>query len=502
MKIVKTGAEARTALIAGADKLANAVKLTLGPSGFNAVLGPKGGALSRITNDGVTIAREMECEDEIENLGLKTMLETCSLTNELAGDGTTTAITLGQAVLKALVPLFGSGQIIGNRMSVSEVRTKVSSELETITTALKTMAKPVASKEELIAVAKIAVEDDALAELIGSTQWDLGPQGTILPEISNDKEDSMERVNGIRIDNGFGSSLAINNIEKQTLELQDIAVILTNHTMQSLNSVIDIVEQLLKRKQKNVVLVARGFTQEAIMACQENAKKGVINIIPINAPYTDQNEVMLDLAASLGGSYINSEERQLEDMQLSDVGHAESIVAGRWNAVFTQKKDEESDTRIARRVAELDQQLAGTLSVFERKMVEDRKAQLTNGFAIMRVTGSTLSERNYKKDKVDDCANAVKAALQEGTVPGGGLALRTIGEGMPEDSLLAAAISAPYGQIQDNSGGLEIDPDLVRDPVKVTRIALEKAVSVATQLATAGVAIADKRKREKGDDCA
>lgn len=504
MKIVKTGAEARGALVRGADKLADAVKLTLGPSGYNAVLGPKGGALSRITNDGVTIAREIECEDEIENLGAKTMLEVCSQTNELAGDGTTTAITIGQAILKSLSDQFGSGTTVGSRMSVAGVRSKVTGELATITKELENMATPVSSEEELIAVAKIAVEDDGLASLIGKAQWAVGKDGSILPELSNDIEDSIEQVSGIRIDNGFSSSLAINNQEKQTLEVQDYWVILTNHTIANLAPLIGsdshpgILVQLVKAGKKNVIIMARGFTEQAIQECQGNMKMGNY-FIPVNAPYTNQNEVMKDLAAALGGTYINSEERKLDDMQLSDVGFTKSVVAGRWDSVFTWDKNEDSDARIAARIEVLENQLSGTLSVFERKMIEDRIAQFKNGFAIMKVTGKTLTERNYKKDKVDDCVNAVKAALQEGTVPGGGLALKTIADSMSADSLLKSALVAPYEQIQENSGGLEIG-DEVRDPVKVTRIALEKAVSVATQLATAGVAIADKRKKEKVDN--
>lgn len=504
MKIVKTGSEAREALARGADFLANAVKLTLGPSGYNAVLGPKGGALSRITNDGITIAREMECEDEIENLGLKTMLEACSQTNEIAGDGTTTAITLGQAVLKSLSKQFGSGNVVGSKMSIAEMRKRTKDELGQVIQALKDMAKPVESKEELIAVAKIAVEDDALADMLGSVQWDIGKDGSILPELSNDQEDSIERVNGIRIDNGYSSSLAINNQEKQTLEVQDYSIILTNHTVKNLANLIGtdgnpgILVQLIKAGKQNVIIMARGFTEQAIQECQGNLKMGN-NFIPVNAPYTNQNEVMLDLAAALGATYINSEERQLEDMQLSDVGFTKSIVAGRWDSVFTWEKNEHSDERIAGRIAELEKQLSGTLSVFERKSIEDRVAQLKSGFALMKVTGKTLAERNYKKDKVDDCVNAVKSALQEGTVPGGGLALKTIADSLPVASLLKEALSAPYLQIQENAGGLEIG-DEVRDAVKVTRIALEKAVSVATELATGGIAIADKRKKEKKDE--
>lgn len=505
MKIVKTGSEAREALMRGASALAGAVKLTLGPSGYNAVLGPKGGALSRITNDGVTIAREIQCEDEIEDLGRATMLEICSQTNELAGDGTTTAITLGEAFLLAFSKLFGSGNVVGNKISISELRAKVQKELNFVLEKLVEMAKPVSSKEELIQVAKIAVEDDALADLIGSAQWDLGKEGTILPEISNDREDSIERVNGIRIDNGYGSSLAITNQEKQTLEVSEFYVILTNHTIQDLNQLAGtdakpgILGYLVRAGKKNVLIVARGFTEKAIQECQANGKIGN-NFIPMNAPYTNQNEVMKDLAAALGGTYINSEERKLEDIQMSDIGFAKTLVAGRWDAVFTREKDEEGDARVTARISELEQQLAGSPSVFEKKMIEDRIAQLKNGFAIMKVTGSTLTERNYKKDKVDDCVNAVKAAMQEGTVPGGGLALSQIATEMSDDSLIKQSLHAPYEQIQENSGGIEIDGDVVRDPVKVTRIALEKAISVAVQLATAGIAVAEKRKKDKKDE--
>lgn len=489
-KIVEIGSGARDKVVKGANFLADAVKMSLGPYGRNGIFGPKGGGQSRITNDGVSIAKEVQSENEIEDLGVRALREAASKTNDIAGDGTTTAITLAQAVLNKAVSYLASGNIVANKMSPMAIRAKINKECQEIIGKLKEMAVPVTTREQLIKVAEVSVEDPALAELIGGAQWDVGPDGSLVAEDSNDREDSVERVQGVRIDNGYATSLAVNNQEKQTLEVKDVRVILTNHTfaeITGLKPMVDILQQLMNAGCREVVLIARGFNEASIADCRENGKKG-FNIYPVNAPYMNHREVMLDLEAALGAKFINIEEQDIKSIMLSDVGTASAVNVGRWSAIFAGQKSEYTDGKIAERVATLETQLEGSPSEFEKRNIQERIAQLKNGFAIVKVTGLTDTDKKRKKDKVDDAVNAVKAALQEGVIPGAGLALKTISESLPADYILKEPILAPYKQIMANAGeSFEVGPD-IQDSVKVTRIALEVACAVAADLATVEVA--------------
>lgn len=488
--------EARAKLLKGVDFLADAVKLTLGPWGMNAVSGIRGGT-PVITNDGVSIAKEIQSEDEIEDLGIRTAREVALQVNNEAGDGTTSALTFLQAALKEASKYLQTGNTFKGKMSPVAVKNKILEESKEIVEKLQEMAVDITTREELIDVARVSVEDEALAVLIGGTQFDLGKDGTIIPEESNNTEDSIERINGVRIDNGFGTILVMNNQQKQTLEVSNAKVILTNHTLQgskALEPLSDILGQLAKMGTTDVVIVARAFSSEAIALCMENHKQG-FRLYPVNAPYTDQTQVMLDLAAVVGGKFINVEDRNLESMQLSDVGFAEKLVAGRYNAVFTGSDNDEIQERVDARLEELEDTLDGAESPFERKLLQQRISQLKNGFALMKVTGNSEVERRYKFDKVEDAVNTVKSALQEGVLPGGGQALKTIGEGLPEDSLLKPACLSIYNQIMVNAGETIEIPEWVKDSVKVVRLVVEKGASVAAQLATAGIAINHKNER-------
>lgn len=491
-KVVSVGVEARDRLIAGAQKLAEAVQSTLGPYGSNYVSGLKGEI--RISNDGVSLARDFSCEDEMEDLGVRVLREAAIKTNDEAGDGTTTAIVLASAIVKGAVRNLRSKDAVKGNKSPVEVLKLIREETTAAIQKLKDMAVPVQSRAQLIEVAKVSVENDVLAELIGGTQWDLGKDGTILVEESNDQEDSIERINGIRIDNGFGTSLLLNDLEKQQLVVSGAKVIMTNHTIKDFKAIDKTLEALSKNNVTDVVIVARAFTQQAIQICMENFKRG-FRMYPVNAPYTDQVQVMKDLASVLGGRFINDEETDFESLQLSDIGYADRVVATRWSAVFSGITDEKSTERVGKRVAELKETLSGSQSEFEKRMIEARISQLENGFALLKVGGWSLTERKYKKDKVDDAVNAAKAALQEGIVPGAGIALKTISEGMDDSSLTKAALRAPYEQIQANAGEPFDIPEWVKDPVKVTRIALEKAASVSATFATALTAVDWKKDR-------
>lgn len=490
-KVVVYGPEARALLFKGAFFLGNAVKSTLGPYGANALL-EKG---MKVTNDGVTIAREIQLVDPIQQLGARKLQEVASSTNDEAGDGTTTAITIACAILKEADRFLPKEKELGSRTPIQLIQ-QIEKERIEVTERLEEMAQKVTTEDQLIQVAKVSVEDEELGNLIGHAQWELGPDGYILAEETNERRSSIERVTGIRIDNGFGSSASINNAEKQSLELRDVEILYTNHTIKSLSEITHILQPIIQKGAKDIVVMSRGFTDTAIQECLENVKKG-LNIYPLNAPYTDQAEMMRDLQSILGGKFIDKEHTSLDDIQLSEVGHAEMIVAKRHSTVLTGKKDDRTTQRTAERVEELQKKLSGSESEFEKKNIQVRIAQLTNGFSLLKVGANSETERKYKKDKVDDAVNAVRAAMQEGVVPGAGQAFKQIAESMDDGAILKKALLAPYDQIRENAPpGFEA-PEWVKDPVKVLRVALEKACSVSATLATTSIAIATAKEKPR-----
>lgn len=482
---------AQDKILRGANFLADAVKQTLGPYGRNFLL-EKG---LKITNDGISIAKEITLKDEAEDLGVRIAREALVKTNDLAGDGTTTAATLMQAILREAVRLL-PGKTIAGKKSAIQVRKQIAEESKLVIEKLKAMAKPVQSEAEMIEVARVAVEDEVLATLIGKAQWALGPEGTLIAEETNEHEDSEERISGIRFDNGFGTGLLVNNHEKQRLEVENAWVIMTNHTFQDLLPIKQLLESMKTSKKTPIVLIARGFTDGAIKTCLQNTKNG-FPIYPINAPYVNQREVMEDLAAVIGGSFCDSEARDLESLIFSDLGFAKKVLCYRFSAIFSGDKNEATQNRIKARVEKLQKELAGDPSVFMKKMISTRISQLTDGFSLIKVSGTSETDRKYKYDKVEDAVNAVKSALQEGTVPGAGLALKQIADELPEGAILKRALCAPYEQIMSNAGEDFPVPAWVRNSVKVERVALEHACAIAADLATACGVVANERPKPR-----
>lgn len=292
------------------------------------------------------------------------------------------------------------------------------------------------------------------------------------------------------LDNGFGSSAVINNPEKEALELKDIRIIYTNNTVHSLAPLKSVIEALVVKGIRHIVIMSRGFSNEAIQECLQNQQGGIF-IYPLNAPYTDQAEVMYDLEAVLGGKFINSEYASLDTIQVSDVGFATHILAKRYSTVLAGKGE-----KVEERVETLRKKLEGAGSDFEKRTIGSRIAQLQNGFALLKIGAPTETERKYLKDKADDAVNAIRAAMQEGVIKGGGLALFELADSLPDDYLLKEAIKAPYERLVFNMGGEYEVPEWVKDSVKVTRVALEKASSTAGVLATAGGGIYTRKQTE------
>jgi len=505
-KISKLGIPARDALVKGADYMANAVKMTLGPFGLNFALEKNG----EITNDGVTIAREIcsgAIHDEIEARGARMMLEAATKTEERGFDGTTTATILAQAITASAIeqlPTLGTVSA-KNKKKPSEVKLQIESECLEVVDKLNEMAVAIKDEKSLIKSALVSTGSEELASLLGKAQWELGKDGYIMAEETADKFCSVEKIHGIKIDNGIVSSLAINNAEKQTLELKDIPILLTNYIIKDLRPAIanfnketgigtGLINKISEMGLTNLILIGRHFEPLAIQQCMDNMKSG-FNIYPVNAPYVDQTEVMKDLTAVLGGRFVSTDTSLLESAQLSDLGYVSLLEANRTSAIFAGKNDAKAKTRIEARLEELRKQHKGSVSDFEKKLLDQRIAQLTNGFALLKVGSITELDRKFLKRKADDAVGAVRFALQEGVVDGAGLAFKKISDNLPDTYILKKPLLSIYNQIMASAPeGFKIEK-WVKDPVKVLRIALEHACSIASNFATVGGAVCSENPK-------
>ena len=476
--------EAFDRIVRGVDLVANSVKQTLGPHGRNFLIEKSG---MRVTNDGISIAREIQASDEVEDLAVRVFREACNKTNEDAGDGTTTTSVYAQAIINKSRLYMATGARFAKR-SVISLKQQIEKECKDIIEKLKKMAEPITSKEELIAVAKVSVEDQELAELIGDAQWDLGKDGMIIVEENTESLCSVEKIQGIRIDNGLGTSMVMNDQEKQRLVLENVPILLTNHQIRSIGDIKPVLDKLIKRGEKDIVILARAFSPEAIQECMVNHENG-IRLYPMNAPYVNQREVLKDMEAVLGGRYIHDEAAELRSVTSDHFGRAKKVIGYRYSAIFTGERTE----RVEDRLSTLREELKGEPSKFNKKMIEQRIQQMDGGFALLKIGSLSDIDRKYKFDKAEDAVNAVRSAFQEGTVRGAGLALVEIAKDLPEDALLKEAIQEPYNQIMANAGEDFAVEDWVRNSLKVERVALENACAIAGDIITLGGAIATQK---------
>jgi len=477
--------EAFDRVMRGVDMLANPVKLTIGPWGNNVMIEKSGG---RITNDGITVARQVQSKDEIEDLAIRVVREGAIRTNDEAGDGTTTATVLTQAILKEAKSRMKKKGIVGGE-SVMSMRNKIQKESEEVIEKLKAMATPVETLEQLIDVAKVSMENEAIAKIIAETQWELGKDGVIIPEETADTDWSIERVKGVRIDNGLGTSMVMNDLERQRLVLDNVPILLTNYVINDIDKLLAPLNELVGRGKTHIVIMARGYSSDAIRVFQENAKKG-LNLYPLQAPYVNQREVMKDLEAVCGGRYIHDEDSSLEDVTADDFGTATKIQAYRYTAIITGDKD------VTERLEALNKEREGEKSLFQKKAIETRISQLKDGFALLKIGSTSEIDRKYLYDKAEDAVNTVRSALQEGTVHGAGLAFKQISDEMEEGSILKKPLLAPWKQIMLNGGFTEADfkvEDWVRNSLKVDRVALQNASKIASSLVTVGAVIAQEK---------
>lgn len=495
-KISITGVEARNKAIKGMSYVADTVKNTIGPFGLNCLI-EKG---NRITNDGYTIAAELAptIKDEFERRGALVVHDACSKTNDAVGDFSSTAWALTDAIVKEAIRYLPNEKSIKAKKTYSEVGRMINHSKDEVIEKLKGVMTPITDKATLIKSAMVAVEDEELATILGEMQWELGPEGVIIAEEVNDTKSSIEKVTGIRLDNGFGASHLITDPEKGTLEVNSISILLTNYTigLEELKALTESVfKPLITQKKLGIVLIARAFTSDAIKACQESAQAGFA-IFPINAPYTNQAEIMRDIETVVGGRYIDTEQSSLSDIYITDIGFAKKLVARYHDAVVTGVENEEAQKRKEVRVEELKKKLSGSQSEFEKHSIEFRIAQLSNGFAILKVGSHSITNRKRLKDKCDDAVNSVRLALKGGTVRGAGIALKEISDTMDEDNILKRPIRCVYDQITNSAPeGWEV-PEWVRDPFIGLKVALENACDFAATFASTNAIVTTANPKE------
>jgi chaperonin GroEL len=525
-KDVKFGQEARDRLLHGIDVLAHAVKVTLGPKGRNVVLEKSFGA-PRITKDGVTVAKEIELEDKFENMGAQMVREVASKTSDTAGDGTTTATLLAQAIVKEGAKSVAAGS---NPM---DLKRGVDMAVIAIVDELKAKAKKVTSNEEIAQVGTISANGDhEIGRFIAEAMQKVGNEGVITVEEAKSLDTELEVVEGMQFDRGYLSPYFITDPEKMRVELEDPYILIDEKKLSNLQSMLPLLEAVVQSG-KPLLIVAEDVEGEALATLVVNKLRGGLKVAAVKAPgFGDRRKAMLQDVAVLTGGQVISEDLgiKLENVTLDMLGHAKKVVITKDDTTIVDGAGKKAD--IEARVAQMRQQIEDTTSDYDREKLQERLAKLSGGVAVIKVGGSTEIEVKEKKDRVDDALNATRAAVEEGIVPGGGVALlralKVLDSLKPANddqkvglNIIRRALQAPARQIAENAGedgaviaGKILDSkeyaygynaatgeygDLVKqgviDPAKVVRTALQDAASVAGLLITTEAMVAEKPQK-------
>jgi len=516
---------ARNALYEGVKKLNDAVKVTMGPRGRNVLIQKSFGAPS-ITKDGVSVAKEIELKDTIENMGAQLVKEVASKTADQAGDGTTTATVLAHAIFKE-----GLRNITAGANPV-EVKRGMDKAAEAIIAELKKMAKAVKDKKEIAQVATISANSDTvIGELIAEAMEKVGKDGVITVEEAKGIQDELDVVEGMQFDRGYLSPYFVTNPEKMQTVLEHPYVLLYDKKVSNLKDLLPVLEQVQKTG-KPLLIIAEDIDGEALATLVVNKLRGVLNIAAVKAPgFGDRRKAMLEDIAIISGGEVISEElgRTLEAATLADLGQAARIVIDKDNTTIVNGNGDKA--RIDARVGQIKAQIAETSSDYDKEKLQERLAKLSGGVAVIKVGASTETEMKEKKDRVDDALSATKAAVEEGIVVGGGSAfllanakikLNLSGDEAIGADIVTRALKAPLKQIAENAGfdaGVVANNVLVSnkanygfnaatgeyvdmfeagivDPVKVSRIALQNAVSVASLLLTTEATITNAKEEK------
>ena len=521
-KVIKFNEDARKALEVGVDTLADAVKITLGPKGRNVVL-DKGYGIPTITNDGVTIAKEIELKDPIENLGAQIVKEVATKSNDVAGDGTTTATVLAQALIKEGLKMVASGaNPVFIRKGMEKASKKVIEELVK-------RAKKIESNEEIAQVGAISASDREIGELIAQAMEKVGESGVITVEEAKSLDTTLEVVEGMQFDNGYLSPYMVSDSERMVVELDSPFVLITDKKISSMKELLPILEKTVEMG-RPMLIIAEDVEGEALATLVVNKLRGTLNIAAVKAPaFGDRRKAMLQDIAILTGGEVISEEKgiKLETADINFLGQAKKVRITKDNTVIVDGLGAKED--IAARVGQIKNAIEETTSDYDREKLQERLAKLSGGVAVIKVGAATETEMKEKKLRIEDALNATKAAVEEGIVPGGGTILVQIAKAIEDFKLegeeglgvdiVKKALYAPMRQIALNAGldagvviekvksseeGIGFDAakeeyvDMVKtgiiDPTKVTRSAIQNAISVSSVLLTTEVAVANEKE--------
>ena len=525
-KDVKFSTDARDRMLRGVDILANAVKVTLGPKGRNVVIDKSYGA-PRTTKDGVTVAKEIELEDKFENMGAQMVREVASKTNDVAGDGTTTATILAHAIVREGAKAVAAG------MNPMDLKRGVEMAVHTTVDDLKKRTKKIKSSDEISQVGTIAANGDKeVGDMIAKAMQKVGNEGVITVEEAKSMETELEIVEGMQFDRGYLSPYFITNADKMVAELEDPYILLHEKKLANLQAMLPVLEAVVQAG-RPLLIVAEDVEGEALATLVVNKLRGGLKVAAVKAPgFGDRRKAMLEDIAVLAGGQVISEDLgiKLENVKLDMLGRAKRVRIDKESTTIIDGHGKKTD--IQARIGQIKAQVEETTSDYDKEKLQERLAKLAGGVAVIKVGGATEIEVKDRKDRVDDALNATRAAVEEGVVPGGGVALlraKKAVDALKSDNadiqagikVVSKALEAPIRQIAENSGvegsivvgkvleksgnfGFdaqeEVYGDLVEkgivDPTKVVRIALQDAASVAGLLITTEAMIAERPKKE------
>ena len=519
-KDIKFSSDARAAMVRGVDALADTVKVTLGPKGRNVVLEKAFGS-PLITNDGVTIAKEIELEDHFENMGAKLVSEVASKTNDIAGDGTTTATVLTQAIVReGLKNVTAGANPIG-------IRRGIEAAVATAVEELKAIAQPVANKEAIAQVAAVSSRSEKVGEYISEAMERVGNDGVITIEESRGMETELEVVEGMQFDRGYLSQYMVTDNEKMVAELDNPFILVTDKKISNIQDVLPLLEEVLKTS-RPLLIIADDVDGEALPTLVLNKIRGTFNVVAVKAPgFGDRRKAMLEDIAILTGGTVITEDLGLElkDATIEALGQAAKVTVDKDSTVIVEGAG--NPEAISHRVAVIKSQIETTTSEFDREKLQERLAKLSGGVAVIKVGAATETELKEMKLRIEDALNATRAAVEEGIVAGGGTALANVipavaaleltGDEATGRNIVLRALEEPVRQIAHNAGfegSIVIDrlknaevgtgfnaatgewvnmiEEGIIDPVKVSRSALQNAASVASLILTTEAVVANK----------
>ena len=525
-KQLKYGEEARRSLERGVNAMADTVKITMGPKGRNVVLDKKYGS-PQIVNDGVTIAKEIELEDPFENMGAQLVREVASKTNDVAGDGTTTATLLAQSIVHEGMKNVAAGanpMILGKGIQKAVAKTVES---------LKAQSRKIENKESIAQVASISADDNTIGQLISDSMEKVGNDGVITVEESKSMATELNLVEGMQFDRGYVSSYMVTDTEKMEAVLDDPYILITDKKISNIQEILPLLEQIVQAGKK-LLIIAEDVEGEAMATLVVNKLRGTFTCVAVKAPgFGDRRKAMLEDIAVLTGGTVISEELGLElkDTTIEDLGRAHTVTVDKENTTIVEGAGDAD--KIKDRVASIKAQIEETTSDYDKEKLQERLAKLSGGVAVIRVGAATETELKEKKLRIEDALNATRAAIEEGIIPGGGIALlkaiptldtiQAEGDELTGVNIIKRTLEEPMRQIAANAGlegsivveKIKENPDPnfgfdalkaeygdmvekgIMDPTKVTRSALQNAASIASMVLTTESLVADIPEKEQ-----